>query len=176
MNTKFVTEVAIFVALGLILDYISGLLGVAVWANGGSVSLGMLPVFIMAFRHGIKGGLLTGFLVGLIQILFASSGYLLHPIQVALDYYVAYMVVGFAGIFAAKVKENGPRYILLGVLVGGGLRLVSHLLAGYVWWNTWAPEGMNITLYVFLYNASYMIPSMIVCYFILVPTYKRLKF
>ena len=47
----------------------------------------------MAFRWGIAGGMLTGFVSGLLQLV--TGGYVLNPVQAALDYFVAYAFVGF---------------------------------------------------------------------------------
>ena len=55
-NTLFLVEVAVFSALAYLLDLVSGLLSLKIWPQGGSISIAMIPIFIMAFRWGIKGG------------------------------------------------------------------------------------------------------------------------
>ncbi|AYW48603.1 hypothetical protein C7K38_09620 [Tetragenococcus osmophilus] len=42
----FLVEVALFVALGVILDLFS----FRAWLQGGSISLQMVPIFIMSYR------------------------------------------------------------------------------------------------------------------------------
>lgn len=66
VNTRFMTEVAMMTALGIILDYLAGVFSIKLWPNGGSISIAMIPILLMGFRYGLKGGLLTGFLVGTI--------------------------------------------------------------------------------------------------------------
>lgn len=56
-------EIAIFAALGFVLDFIAFRM-----PQGGSVSLVMIPIVLMAFRRGIAAGVITGLLVGLLQI------------------------------------------------------------------------------------------------------------
>src|SRR5699024_12263489 len=56
----FFIEVAILTALALILD-IMPFLKFKIWPMGGSISFAMIPVFILAFRWVLKGGLLSGF-------------------------------------------------------------------------------------------------------------------
>ena len=60
----FAAEVAIFSALALALDFICGLYLSFAWLNGGSISIAMVPIFIMCYRWGPKGGFLTALLTG----------------------------------------------------------------------------------------------------------------
>lgn len=167
-RTLFLIEVAIFTALALVLD-IAPFLSFKIWAQGGSISLAMIPIFIVAFRWGIKGGLLSGFLWGVLQIAVGQA-WIMHWLQGAIDYLVAFTVLGFAGIFANKIKEaikDGNKktyfsYILIGVILGSLLRFLAHFVAGIVFFES-AIDGMNIWLYSFLYNISYIVPSIIIC-------------
>lgn len=62
-KTLFLVEVAIFTALALLLDILP--IGFKLWPQGGSVSFAMIPIFIVAFRWGLKGGLYQGFFGGI---------------------------------------------------------------------------------------------------------------
>ncbi|TFJ94458.1 energy-coupled thiamine transporter ThiT [Lentibacillus salicampi] len=166
-RTLFLIEVAVFTALALMLDIIP-FLSIKLWAQGGSVSLAMIPVFIIAFRWGLKGGLLSGFLWGILQIA-VGTGYVLHPLQGFIDYAMAFTVIGFAGIFAKQVQEavqSGNSkvyltYITLGVILGSMLRLAAHFAAGVVFFES-AVEGQSVWVYSFLYNVSYIVPSAVI--------------
>ncbi|WP_010649660.1 energy-coupled thiamine transporter ThiT [Oceanobacillus massiliensis] len=163
----FLVEVAIFTALALLLDILP--ISFKIWAQGGSVSFAMIPVFILAFRWGIKGGLLSGFLWGLLQIA-TGTAYILTPLQGFIDYMIAFTVIGFAGIFAKRihlaVKSGETKkyftYITLGVLLGSVLRFISHYTAGIVFFDS-AVEGQPNWLYSLIYNGSYMLPSFVLC-------------
>ncbi|MGY0692156.1 energy-coupled thiamine transporter ThiT [Virgibacillus sp. FSP13] len=167
-RTLFLIEVAIFTALALALD-LAPFLSFKIWAQGGSISLAMIPVFIVAFRWGLKGGLLSGFLWGVLQVAL-GTGYILYFWQGLLDYAVAFTVIGFAGIFAKPiqhaVKEGNTAtsitYILTGVFLGSMLRFIAHFAAGVVFFES-AVDGMNVWIYSLLYNISYIIPSFIIC-------------
>lgn len=151
-------EIAIMAALALVLDLIS-IKGF--WGYGGSVSLAMIPILLMAFRRGLTAGLLTGFIVGAIQMF---TGYFVHPVQVFLDYTVAYTVVGFAGVFSITqltTRSKRTLAILAGVFLASLLRFIVHFISGVVWFGIYAPENMNVVLYSIIYNASYMIPVFI---------------
>ncbi|HLR79449.1 MAG TPA: energy-coupled thiamine transporter ThiT [Bacillota bacterium] len=168
-RTLFLIEVAIFTALALVLDMIP-FLKFKIWAQGGSISFAMIPVFIVAFRWGLKGGLLTGFLYGVLQIPLGGA-YILTPLQAFIEYGLAFTALGLAGVFSEKiqraVKEEKTTtyftYIMSGVLLGSGLRLLGHVIAGTVFFSEFAPEGQPAWLYSLIYNSSYMVPSFILC-------------
>jgi thiamine transporter len=163
----FLVEVAMLSALAFLLDLLSGVIGKL--PQGGSISLGMIPVFIIAFRWGVKGGLLSGLLFGLLQA-FLGSPYIIHPVQGFLDYYLAFTVIGLSGIFFKKIQtslldkkqKKAILYITLGTLLGGILRLTIHVLAGVFFFASLTPEGTPVLIYSIGYNASYMIPTIIV--------------
>src|SRR5690625_2299747 len=93
-------EVAIFTALAIVLDNIP-FLKFSLWPNGGSVSFVMIPIFIVAFRWGLTGGLLSGLLLGLLKLIF--GGTILHLYQAFIEYGFAFTVLGVAGIFSKTI-------------------------------------------------------------------------
>ncbi|ALS74670.1 energy-coupled thiamine transporter ThiT [Planococcus rifietoensis] len=161
-------EIAIFAALGFVLDFIAFRM-----PQGGSVSLVMIPIVLMAFRRGIGAGVITGLLVGLLQIVTGfisvaplSFGFVV--MQVILDYLLAYGVVGLAGMMrgryleAVRARKTGKviAMVALGVLIGSFLRYVIHVITGILFFGMFA-EG-NVFVYSAVYNATYMIPVAIV--------------
>jgi thiamine transporter len=173
-KTLFLVEIAIFTALALLLSLVSELMPLKVWPQGGSVSIEMVPIFIMAYRWGVKGGVLAGFLLGLLQFVFGPKIY--HPVQGFIDYFVAFSVVGLAGLFASQIKnavqqkQRGKWIVLatLGILLGSLLRFISHFITGIVFFGSYAPEGQPVALYSFIYNGTYMLPNFILCAIIVV--------
>ncbi|WP_027953770.1 energy-coupled thiamine transporter ThiT [Halobacillus kuroshimensis] len=162
----FLVEIAIFSALALLLDIIP-FLSFKLWAQGGSVSFAMVPVFIMAFRWGVKGGVATGLLLGIYQIL--TGAYIITPLQTLLDYVVAFAVIGAAGI-VAKPLWNAIRsketkalvgWIITGCFIGSVLRFFGHFAAGIIFYGEFAPEGQPVWLYSLVYNGGYMLPAFI---------------
>lgn len=162
----FLIEVAMLGALAFLLDLLSGVIGKL--PQGGSISLGMIPVFIMAYRWGLKGGLLTGLILGLLQAII--NPYIVHPVQGFLDYYLAFTLVGASGVFYKAIQNaltNKNRkvailFITLGTILGGILRAAAHIIAGVFFFASFAPEGTPVLIYSIGYNASYMIPTIIV--------------
>ncbi|RWZ60834.1 energy-coupled thiamine transporter ThiT [Halobacillus fulvus] len=162
----FLVEVAIFSALALLLDILP-FLSFKLWAQGGSISFAMVPVFIVAFRWGVKGGIATGILFGFYQIL--TGAYIVTPVQTILDYVVAFAVLGLAGVVARpiweSIKKNNKQklvtWIFIGCFIGSLLRFFGHFLAGIIFYGTLAPEGQPVWLYSTLYNGSYMLPGFV---------------
>lgn len=169
-KTLFFVEVAVFTALAYLLDVLSGVIFGHLWPQGGSVSIQMVPVFLMAFRWGVKGGLLTGFLLGLLQIVLGWSK-IYHPVQGFIDYFVAFSLVGLAGLFSYQVKnalKNNKKIVWIsfatvGILLGSTLRFLAHFYTGIVFFGAYAPEGQPAALYSLVYNGTYMLPSFILC-------------
>ncbi|MCP3030588.1 energy-coupled thiamine transporter ThiT [Halobacillus sp. A1] len=163
----FLVEVAIFSALAILLDVIP-FLSFKLWAQGGSVSFAMVPVFIMAFRWGLSGGVLTGVLLGIYQILFGAI--MVTPLQTLLDYIVAFGVIGLAGVFAKPVwdaaaahrKKKLMTWVIAGAFIGSLFRFLGHFVAGIVFYGEFAPEGQPVWLYSLIYNGGYMLPAFIV--------------
>lgn len=165
-------EVAIFAAIGFILDKLS----FSIWAQGGSISLVMVPIVMMAFRWGTLPGLATGLIVGILQVL--TGGMILTPVQGILDYFFAFTIVGIAGLFRPLVmsasKKSGGKmllWILVGTTVGGLLRFISHTTAGAVFFGAYAGD-QNPWIYSIIYNASYMIPAIILTAIVLFLLFK----
>ncbi|TCI27475.1 energy-coupled thiamine transporter ThiT [Exiguobacterium sp. SH3S2] len=162
LKLQALIEISLFASLGLIFDMLIPYR----LPQGGAVSLAMLPILVMAYRHGLRGGLATGALVGTLQLLFGA--YIFTPVQFLLDYTVAYGLVGVAGIFAGQVKQSAKDgakktltfYLILGALIGSALRYVAHVVSGIVFFAEYA-EG-PVVLYSLGYNLTYMLPSFLV--------------
>lgn len=159
---QLLLEIAILGAVSFVLDKIGFSL-----PQGGSVTLSMLPIIVMAFRWGMIGGMLTGFVSGLLQLIM--GGYVFTAIQAALDYFVAYTLVGAAAVtlgWLLHSKANGKKgsmvvAIVIGTMIGGLLRYIIHFIGGIVFFGSYAPEGQPVWIYSLIYNGSYMIPATI---------------
>jgi thiamine transporter len=152
-STLIIAEIAIFVSLATALSFII----VYTLPQGGSITLGsMVPIIWLALRRGPKIGLSAGAVYGLIQ--FAVMPYIVPGIgavvQVALDYPLAFGVLGLAGFF-----RNRP---VIGAAVAISARSVMHFVSGVVYWAPlYAPE-LNPFVYSAVYNGSYLLPELVV--------------
>ena len=164
IQTKILTEAVALVALAGVLHFVSGFVPFLQLPQGGRVTLGaMVPVLFLAIRRGRYVGFLAGIAYGLV-VLFEEP-FIYHPVQVLLDYPLAFGALGMAGFFR--------RLPLAGVAVGITGRFVCHFVSGVVFFATYAPAGMNPALYSAIYNGSYLFPEFIVSAVILFILEKR---
>jgi len=166
-------EIAIFAALGFVLDFVAFKM-----PQGGSVSLVMIPIVLMAFRRGALAGVLTGLLVGLLQIVsglisVTPLSFNFVVMQVILDYLIAYGVVGFAGLLRSQyfkyAQQNNRGKLIVtivsAVFIGSFLRYVIHVITGIFFFGMYA-EDANVFMYSTIYNATYMIPVFLLSAFV----------
>lgn len=167
-KTLFLVEVALFSALAYVFDLLANIFQLKIWAQGGSISIAMVPIFLIAFRWGIKGGMLSGLLLGGLQVL-TGQAYIVHPIQGLLDYVIAFTVIGLAGLFMKQIqhaindhsKSKVIAYIIAGTLLGSTLRYAAHVIGGIVFFGEYAPAGTPVALYSLVYNGTYMLPAFV---------------
>ncbi|MGY8825525.1 MAG: energy-coupled thiamine transporter ThiT [Candidatus Latescibacterota bacterium] len=160
MTVRQCAEIGMAIALAIVLGAITRLVQLP---YGGSINLSGLPIIAMALRHGVKFGATTGALFGIVD--FMLNPYYFHPVQVVLDYPLAFALLGAGtGIAAGAVNDGRARMriIVLGSLfVAGVMRLAIHWVSGMVFFANFAPEGQPVWLYSLTYNSSYVIPEVI---------------
>ncbi|MFU0790311.1 energy-coupled thiamine transporter ThiT [Cerasibacillus sp. JNUCC 74] len=164
-------EVAFFAAFAFILDILPSIkISPAI-----SISFAMVPIFILAFRRGVVAGLLSGFLWGLLQVVFGDAVYV-TPVQFMIEYFIAFAFVGFGGLFYTVIQksfQNGHKkaalaWIVLATLVGSLARYFWHFIAGVVFWGKYAPDGMSPVIYSLVANGTTMLGAFVLCSVILV--------
>ncbi len=159
-DTRCLTLAGICVALSFALSYIK----IFRMPQGGSITLAsMLPIMLFSYIYGVKKGLLTCFVYGVLQAV--QDPFIVHPAQFLLDYPIAYMLVGFAGAFNIKALKNLPQLkFALGALLGGTLRFTSHVLSGVFAFGAYALDtgADNFLIYSLVYNSWIFIDVLIV--------------
>ena len=150
-STKILAEIIVLVSLAGALSLISH--SFFSLPQGGSINVGMVPIFWLALRRGWKIGVFGGAVFGVVDL--AIEPFVVHPIQLILDYPLAFAFLGLAGFF--------QKYPVIGVIVGVTGRFVSHFVSGIVYFADYAPAGMSPVVYSAIYNGTYLIPSMIIC-------------
>ncbi|MBQ9493061.1 MAG: energy-coupled thiamine transporter ThiT [Oscillibacter sp.] len=152
-------EGAVMVAVAQVLSMI------ILWKlpQGGAVCLGMLPIFLYAVRWGTGAGLMSGFVLGVLQFL-SDGGIALGWQSIIGDYLAAYTVLGLAGLFR-KWKYG----VFPGTAAGSVARFLVHYVVGATIWKAYMPDyffGLTMTspwFYSLLYNGSYMVLDMLLC-------------
>ena len=164
---RALVECAVFVAMSIALSYLKIPIGLSFGGFGGSIDLVMIPLIIAACRWGLGWGLGAGLVFGTLKF-FVGGGSAINWQSMLLDYSVAYMFVGFAGLIRRK-----PRKMWLGALIGCFGRFLIHFISGITIYAMYMEDifGLpmtNVWVYSALYNGSYMLPNtilaVIVCF------------
>jgi len=199
-RTVIITEVALAIALAAVLNFLQFRLPINLF--GGSINLCMLPIAVVALRHGVVSGMVAGAIFGCINLLVEP--YIFMPVQVLLDYPLPYLLFGFGvGLFsglynrltakagtpsAGRLVGQGSLVVVFALVIGGLLRLASHVLSGVVFFGEYAADffasnptfllagpvdsGLNLWTYSLVYNLFYLVPSLIgsaICLIVIAP-------
>ena len=170
--TKRLVESSLMIALATVLS----ILKLGEMPYGGSITLAsMLPIMIVAYRHGVPTGLVAGLgyaviqqLLGLKNLSYFTSWQSIVAV-ILLDYVVAFTVAGLGGMFRGKLApaEAGTarRQSLefgMGAIVVSALRYIMHTISGCTVWAGLSIPTEAALLYSLVYNATYMIPESII--------------
>lgn len=210
MQTKRLTVTAVLLALSTVLALICALVPfIHLPMGGGFTVASMLPIVIISYMYGVRWGLFSAFAYSVIQIVMdlcmGVNGSVLLPLFLpqnegymgavaaisilVIDYFVAYTLLGFGGLFRSRVKKKTAA-LVLGALVAVSLRYVAHIVSGYIFYGAWAEwffsqEGWFhgfgqwllarvsgnalVLIYSIFYNGLYMIPEMVITAIAAVP-------
>ena len=105
-RTRVLVEIALTVALSAVLS----MLAVRLPINfaGGTISLSMVPILVLALRRGVFPGVIAGVLFGCVDYLIEP--FFVAPIQVLLDYPIAFGAVGLAGLGSGALPPCAAPY------------------------------------------------------------------
>lgn len=123
--------------------------------------LGMIPIVILSYRRGLKAGVLSGFLWGIIKVATGKFT-MLSVLQVLIEYIFAYGVAGLSGIGWKELRKqiSADKWRSAFLTIGWStffavfIKYFIHFIAGYIYWGIYAPEGMNPFYYSFIVNGA----------------------
>jgi len=161
-NVKALTYSAIAVALGFVLNQIT----LFKMPQGGSITpFSMLFIVIVGYLFGARQGILAGIAFGLLDLLIHP--YVVHPMQLLLDYPLAFGALGISGLLRNK-------HIVLGYLTGVSGRLICHVISGVIFFGAYTPEGTSVFMYSLIYNGSFLgIEALLTCIVLFLPPIKH---
>ncbi len=164
-KTRIIVEGALMIALATILSNIK----IFSLPYGGSISLEMIPLVLMAYRHGTKWGVFTAFVHAVLQMIIGFSNVMYCPTLltqigcILLDYIIAFSVLGLAKMFSDLFGEKKLLGVVLGTAIVCLLRFLCSYISGAWIWGAYMPDTFdNVWWYSFVYNGSYMIPNTII--------------
>ncbi len=166
-SVRMLANASLCIALSFILSYIR----LYKLPQGGSITLAsMLPLFMFAYAYGVGPGMLTGMAYGFLQ--FIQDAYFVHPIELLLDYPLAFAMLGLCGL-APRFSE---RYGMIpGIVLGTFGRFLCAFISGIVFFGMYAPEGQHVMVYSAVYNGLYLIPEAAICIVLaMIPQIQRL--
>jgi thiamine transporter len=128
---------------------------------GGSVTLcSMLFVALIGYWYGPKIGFIASFAYSILQFVQDGGSYVLSPMQVIFDYFLAFTLLGASGFFSKK--KNG---LIVGFIVAAMLRALSQSIAGYIYWMEYMPDNFPKNLapiYPIAYNYSFVLVEVVI--------------
>lgn len=158
-NLKEIAESAVLIALAVVLDQF---LKIPMGANGGSINLSAVPLFIIAIRQGpYKGFIASSIVFGILTCLLDGYGIQTYPF----DYLIAfagYCTVGLLfNIFKRFYKDKKEKYskyefiysfiaVLISIVPVMFIRYFGHMISAFI---LYAPITFVDN---FIYQSSYV--------------------
>ena len=162
-KTRRLVECAILVAMATVLSVFR----LAELPYGGSITMAsMLPLIIIAYRHGPLWGFGAGLSYGIIQQLLGLKNLSYFTTWqsivavIFLDYLLAFATPALAGFCRrTHIQRFG---MTAGALAACLTRYAFHVISGATVWAGLSIPTQAALGYSFVYNATYMIPETIV--------------
>lgn len=147
---KMGTKQLVFCAMAIALAAVTSMVKIFSFPFGGSVTLfSMLFICLIGYVYGPAAGILTGAAYGILQ--FLLEPYILTPVQVLVDYPLAFGALGLAGVFGGA--KSG---LVKGYILGICGRYVFAVISGWIFFGEYAWEGWGALPYSMAYNACYI--------------------
>ncbi|WP_303857389.1 energy-coupled thiamine transporter ThiT [Aminicella lysinilytica] len=145
-DVKAMTISALLVAIAMVLGQIQLF---RMPQGGGITLLSMLPIALCSYYLGTRRGIMAGMCLGLLNLIFGP--YVIHPLQLLLDYPIAFGAMGMGGIF--RNQNNG---LTKGYLFGVFCRYICAVVSGIVFFGAYAPANFNSVTWSLWYNLTYL--------------------
>ena len=141
LSVKQLAFCAVAVALATILSNIK----LFHFPTGGSITLlSMLVAVFPGYWFGLGAGILTGVSYGVLQLII--DPYVLFPMQLVVDYFLAFGALGLSGLFC-----NAKNGLVKGYITGVLGRFVFAVISGWIFFGSYAWEGWNGFTYSLVY-------------------------
>ena len=156
-NLNDITEIAVLCAMAMVLDTF---VKIPIGQSGGSLNFSLVPVFVIALRHGpFKSFIAGGIIYGLTTNLLDGYGIQTYP----LEYFVAFGAICILGFFGPYInrsfKEKNKAKIVISIL----LIIFSIAMWGLIRWIAASIDSMLFYEVTFegglAYNALYVLPT-----------------
>ena len=145
-KTKRLTESAMLLAIAIVLELLSKMF-IPEQPFGGQITLvSMLPVVLIAYRHGVKWGFVASVTYAGLELALGARvvgaaflpGYFGDGAMIGsallmclLDYLLAFSVLALGGCLRNRVKNPGAA-LMGGSIIALACRYLCHILSGYI--------------------------------------------
>lgn len=147
---SFDAKQLVFCAMAIAIATVTSMIKLYEFPFGGSVTLiSMFFICFVGYLYGPAAGIMTGLAHGVLQLLI--DPYILFPMQVLVDYILAFGALGLSGLFWKS--KNG---LYKGYIVGVLGRYAFAVLSGWLFFGEYAWEGWNPLPYSLAYNGAYI--------------------
>ncbi|WP_195985878.1 energy-coupled thiamine transporter ThiT [Clostridium sp. D33t1_170424_F3] len=161
-TTVILVESALMIALSAVLELFK------LWQMpmGGSVTCASVPLVLLSFHRGPKWGIGAAFTHSLLQMLLRfdappAKTFGAFAVVILLDYVIAFTALGAASFFGKPFK-NRTVSVAVGTCIVSLIRLLCSFTSGCTVWKDYTPEGWPVWFYSLTYNATYMLPQMVI--------------
>lgn len=167
ITVREMTEIAMLVGVAILLD--TPLLKFRIGANGGSISLTMIPLIILALRVGpIKGFISIGLIYGFLSCLADGEPFYALPF----DYFLGYGSLAIIGFFKNRILTKKPMIsgiflMMLSIFIAFIMRLIFSSISSVIFYEINFVGGL-------IYNLTYMAPAFAAVLVVLLLLYKPL--
>ncbi len=152
-NIYWITESAVMIALGIVLEVVSKMFLPRLPFGGQFTIVSMLPVIFVGWKYGIRKGLVSGFVYALAECVIGVAdgtitaaflpadqdglGLRKAILMLFLDYILAYTVLGLAAMYKGAIKKNWLS-LAVGAFTVLVLRYCAHITSGFILYGAWA--------------------------------------
>lgn len=159
---KFSVKQLVFSSVAMALALVTSYFKFFELPMGGSITLfSMLFIVLIGYWYGPKAGLLTAVAYGLLQFVLDPIFY--TPVQMIVDYPLAFGALGLSGFFSGK--KHG---LITGYVVGVLGRYFFAFLSGLIFFASYAEgSGLSAPVYSLAYNGMYIIPEAVITIIVL---------
>ncbi len=165
MHVKALSLSAILIALAFVIN--NFMPRIPMPQGGSATFFSMFFIFMVGYILGPKIGIMAGMAFGMLDLLI--NPYAVYPLQILMDYPIAFGMLGLGGFF--KNKKHG---LITGYLTSIFGRFLVSFLSGIIFFAQYAPEGTSVFIYSFIYNITYIsVEGLMTVIVLLIPVVKN---
>lgn len=121
--------------------------------------LSPVPILLMSLLYDRRKAIMTGFVVGILVILFVPGWAPVHWAQLFVEHLVCFSCYGYASSFGTENRLQ----VTCGLILTYILSIYGHTMSGVIFFSQNAWSGWGAWGYSIVYNFTEYIPLFIIC-------------